>query len=61
MRTFILNPDATKATCNFSNGGGLINIRLTLGRSIHHFPLSITIQTSLVSVSLVSPQNIVQI
>lgn len=46
MRTLILNPDATKATYNFSNRGGLTNIIPISGSSLQHFPLSVTIQNS---------------
>lgn len=54
-RTSTLNPEGTKVTLNVSKGGGLMIIRQISGSSTQHVPLSITLQTPLTSVSLISP------
>lgn len=52
--TSTLNPEGTEVTLNVSKGGGLMIIRQISGSSAQHVPHSITIQTPLTSVPLIS-------
>lgn len=52
--TSTLNPEGTEVTLNVSKGGGLMIIRQISGSSAQRVPLSITIQTPLTSVPLIS-------